>query len=99
MNVFPFPFFWAEDDGICPLDSLFVGDPHLSPRIWQDLPMTGDARFGLQQAVDIALERRVRRCFLLGDVTDKPRNDSGPISELTEAVNHGSRAGRLALYR
>ncbi|HEV7280674.1 MAG TPA: hypothetical protein VGN57_10775 [Pirellulaceae bacterium] len=75
-----------EDDGACRIGDLFVSDLHVSTRIYQDVPMEGDAEFGLQQAVDLALERRVERFHMTGDVLDKSKNQSRPVAALSRVM-------------
>lgn len=59
--------------------TLFVSDAQLRDRLWQGLPMVGDAYCAFSQAIDLAIHLKVRWVMSLGDLFDAKLNPAGPV--------------------
>ena len=65
---------------------LVASDLHISEKIWQHKPITGDSYYSWKQIVQIGCDNNVDAVILAGDLLDKQSNTSGPIQQFTEGL-------------
>lgn len=79
--------------------AIFFADAHSQEKAWADKPIKGDALFALEQIFDYALAHGIHHIFGGGDLIDKQRNRSLPVTHFHQQINRlkelGGRGGRF----
>lgn len=66
---------------------LLVADAHLQDGAYPHMGIMGDAYYGFEQAVDLAIAHKCDALVAAGDLLDIPRNRPGPINFLHQQIS------------
>lgn len=77
---------------------VFFADAHLADGAWQGRDIRGDAYFSFSQIIDHALKIQAAAVVSAGDLVDRQRNRSAPISFLLQHLARLDAAGIPFLY-
>ena len=76
-----------------------VGDLHLKPLTWQDMPeLRGDAFVAWMQIVNICINSGIKTLLILGDIFDKSRPDSESVEAFEVGMDMLAKHGILVYF-
>ena len=73
-------------------DILAVGDMHLADNSWPGRPLFHDSYFILPQLLAVVNKYQPKKIVLCGDIIDRKRTNSRPISETTSTPSNLDRS-------